>query len=166
MIERTNSDVLVENKLPDGSRVLVDSRNERVIALNAMAGAAWDACSQPSTLPQVAEAMRSSLGTEVAEDVAKDAILQLQEHSLVKSSDLASVNASRRAFITRLGAAALPIVVAMTMSEQRAYATGAWSNESGPAWNQNGGDQGNGSPIGFHGDGHDHHHDHHHRHDH
>jgi hypothetical protein len=57
-VERTNPAILVENKLPDGSRVIVDSANETVFALNATSGAAWDACSMPTTLSRVAEDMR------------------------------------------------------------------------------------------------------------
>ena len=59
-IERTNSDALVINKLPDGSTVIVDAKNEAVFALNPTAGAAWDACSAPTTLTGVTESMQRS----------------------------------------------------------------------------------------------------------
>ena len=52
--ERMSSD-LVASPLPDGSRVVVDAVKERVYALNATAGAAWDACSEPSPLAKVTE---------------------------------------------------------------------------------------------------------------
>ncbi len=118
-ITRTSSVDLTENKLPDGSRILVDSRSDRVIALNAIAGAAWDACSLPTDLSGVTERMRDSLGLEVPEEIVEEAIAQLQEKKLIKS---ATELTSRRAFIPRLGAVALPVVAAMTMTEQRAYA--------------------------------------------
>ncbi len=121
-VERTSSDALVENKLPDGSRVLLDTQSQRVFALNATAGAAWDACRTPSALPAIAAAMQRSLDTSIAEEAAEHAVLQLQEQNLVKVHGAPPASASRREFITRLGAAAVPLVVAMTMTEQRAYA--------------------------------------------
>jgi hypothetical protein len=121
-VNRVNSGSLLENRLPDGSRILVDSCNGRVIALNASAGAAWDACSAPTSLAQVAEDMRRSLHLDVSEEVAQEAILQLQENHLVYSDAALPSGFSRRSFITKLGAAAVPLVVCMTMSEQRAYA--------------------------------------------
>lgn len=128
-IMRTSPVDLTENKLPDGSRIIVDSQSERVIALNAIAGAAWDACSTPTDLPGVAESMRKSLGMEVSEEVAEEAIVQLQDKELIKS---ATALTSRRAFISGLGASTLPVVAAMTMTEQRAYARMADSAVSRP----------------------------------
>ena len=57
-IERNNANELLVNGLPDGSKVIVDAANERVYALNATAGAAWDACQRPTTVSDVAEEMR------------------------------------------------------------------------------------------------------------
>jgi len=121
-VERANSDALVENKLPDGSRVLLDPQSQRVFALNATAGAAWDACKAPSTLSAITAAMQRSLDAPLAEKAAEQAVLQLQEQNLVKVDGASPASASRREFITRLGVAAVPLVVAMTMTEQRAYA--------------------------------------------
>lgn len=121
-IERTNPVDLLENVLPDGSRVLVDVPNERVIALNVAAGAAWDACKDPTTVAGVAEAMRRSLGNEVSDELAEEAVAQLQEQKLVKSAAPLASDFSRRAFIAKAGLAAVPLVVGMTMTEQRAYA--------------------------------------------
>ena len=59
-IERKDSNDLVVNGLPDGSKVIVDSKNEMVYALNATAGAAWDACAAQTTLSAVAADMRSA----------------------------------------------------------------------------------------------------------
>ena len=44
-LERVNPNDLVVNSMPDGSRVIRNSNNETVFALNATAAAAWDACS-------------------------------------------------------------------------------------------------------------------------
>lgn len=121
-ITRRNPVALIENKLPDGSRLLIDSQNERVIALNTTAGAAWDACGAPTTVSGVAESMRRSLGPAVSDEVVQEAIAQLQEKNLITSAAPLPLASSRRAFIAKLGVAAVPLVVAMTMTEQRAYA--------------------------------------------
>ena len=129
-IERTNSDSMAINKLPDGSQVIVDSASETVFALNATAGAAWDACSSQSTLRGVAESMQRSFYPGTTEDLAQEAILQLENHKLVKTSGLSS-QANRRQFITGLGAVGLPLVVSLTMADQRAYAEKARSCNPG-----------------------------------
>jgi hypothetical protein len=124
-VERTDSDALVVNKLPDGSTVIVDAKNETVFALNATAGAAWEACSDPTTLSGVTECMQRSLDQEITEELAEEAILRLQEQHLVKTS---GTQPSRRRFIATLGAAAaLPLVVSLPLAEQRAYAQHAAS---------------------------------------
>ncbi|MGB9147850.1 MAG: PqqD family protein [Acidobacteriaceae bacterium] len=133
-VERASSDALVENKLPDGSRVLLDPHSQRVFALNATAGAAWDACEAPASLSAITEEMHRSLDTAVPEEVAEEAVLRLQEQNLVKVRGASPATSSRREFITRLGVAAVPLVVAMTMTEQRAFASQAQSfiNPDGP----------------------------------
>src|SRR5271170_3487647 len=85
-VERTNSDALVVNKLPDGSTVIVDAKNETVFALNATAGAAWDACDSSTTLAGVTESMQRSFDPEISEELAEEAILQLHGKNLVKTS--------------------------------------------------------------------------------
>src|SRR5271170_5178702 len=127
-VERTNPAVLVENKLPDGSRVIVDSANETVFALNATAGAAWDACRTPTTLSDVAEDMRRSLDPAITEQLAEEALLQLQDKKLVNTSGSSSP-ATRRQFLASLSAVALPLVVALTITDQKAHAIVA---RSGP----------------------------------
>ncbi len=124
-IERANANDLVVNGLPDGSKVIVDSKSEKVYALNATAGAAWDACSDPTTLTNVADTMRRSLTSEVTDDVAEQAILQLEEKNLVTVSGSAKI--SRRQTLATLGAVALPLVVSMTLADQRAFAQSAKS---------------------------------------
>ncbi len=150
LITRKNTDELIENKLPDGSRLLVDSKNERVVALNGIAGAAWDACGAPTTLASAAEEMRRSLGTEVSDQVVEEAIAQLQEKDLVSAAVALPTASSRRAFIAKLGVAAVPLVVAMTMREQRAYAgtTGSAMTGKGPGSNWPGGNWPGGNDPG------------------
>ncbi len=134
-VERTNTGDLVVNALPDGSKVIVDSRNDKVFALNATAGAAWDACSSTTTLSEVTANMKRTLNTGVTEDLAEQAILSLQAQNLVTASG-ASAGTSRRQVLATLGAIALPLVVSMTMSDQKAYAGGAMSQS--PAYDRPG----------------------------
>jgi|ERR1035438_9956020 hypothetical protein len=129
-IERTNKNLVV-NGLPDGSKVIVDSKNEKVFALNATAGAAWDACSSQTTLSDVAADMRRN-NPAITDEVAEQAISQLKEKELVKTSGLLN-NASRRQVLAGLTAVALPLVVSMTMTEQRAFAAVANSGQQPPS---------------------------------
>jgi len=125
-VERTNSDALVVNSLPDGSRLIVDAENERVLALNVTAGAAWDACSDPTTLSNVTENMQRSFGSAITEELAGEAIRQLEEEKLVTTTGSFS-KATRRQFLTTLGAAAVPFIVCLTIADQRAHAVYASS---------------------------------------
>jgi hypothetical protein len=120
-VERTNSNDLLIDKLPDGSKVIVDAQSETVFALNATAGAAWDACNRPTTLSQVTEDMQRSLDPRITEELALEAILQLQDRKLVTTSGSSSA-ATRRAMLTTLGGIALPLVACLTLAEQRAHA--------------------------------------------
>jgi hypothetical protein len=122
-VERSHPD-LVTNKLPDGSTVILDPKNETVFALNATAGAAWDACSSPTNLSVVTERMQRSLDPKITEDLAEEAILQLQAKNLVTIS---GGRRNRREFIATLGAAALPLIVSLPIAEQRAHAQKAAS---------------------------------------
>jgi hypothetical protein len=137
-IERKNSNDLVVNGLPDGSRVIVDSANEKVYALNAPAGAAWDACGSGKTLSEVADDMRRTCDPSITDEFAEEAILQLHEKELVKVSSLSS-KTSRRQVLAGLSAVALPLVVSMTMADQRAFAQSARSGQdpkSGQDWDR------------------------------
>ncbi len=129
-VERINSDALVVNKLPDGSTVIVDAKNETVFALNATAGAAWDACSDSTTLAGITKSMQRSFNPSIDEELAQEAILQLHDKNLVKTSEFPS--ASRRKFIAALGAVAVPLVVSLSITDQRAYALNASSAPKKP----------------------------------
>ena len=124
-VERANSNTFIEKQLPDGSRVIVDPTNERVFALNAAAGAAWDACSASTTLSEVTESMQRSFDPGTSEELAQEALLQLQDKNLVKTS-IPPSKSTRRNFIATLSAA-LPLVVSLTMAEQRAHVQTATS---------------------------------------
>jgi hypothetical protein len=121
-VERVNNVALSESKLPDGSRVVVDASSETVVAMNATAGAAWDACSQPTTLEGIAAEMHRS---GIDPSTAEDAIFQLREKNLVVTSE--PPQPSRRSFIAAM--AAVPVVAAMSMAEQKAFAERAGSLE-------------------------------------
>jgi hypothetical protein len=126
-IERVRPEELTENRLPDGSRILVDESNEKVFAQNVTAGAAWEACSTPTTLEQITMEMQRTATSEVSEELAADAVRQLEEQNLVRTSG-SPITSSRRSFMGKMGAiAALPVVAALTMTEQRAYARNSTS---------------------------------------
>ncbi|MGA9667894.1 MAG: PqqD family protein [Terracidiphilus sp.] len=129
-VERANLSNLVINPLPDGSKVIIDSENETVFALNATSGAAWDACNCTTTLSKIAEDMQRTLDPGITEEIAEAAILQLQERKLVTVSGHSS-NISRRAAIGKLGVVALPLIVSLTMAQQRAHAQNANSGGGG-----------------------------------
>ncbi|HEX3436984.1 MAG TPA: PqqD family protein [Pseudacidobacterium sp.] len=154
-VERSASDALAVNKLPDGSAVIVDSNNQTVFALNPTASAAWDACSHPTTLSEITKEMQQSFDPDVTEEVAQEAILQLQEQKLVKMSGKSLASASRREFIAKLGTAAavLPLVVSLPIAEQRAYALRAKSTvptaPPPPPSNGGGGSGGSGGLLGW-----------------
>lgn len=129
-VERTNASDLLIDVLPDGSRVITDPKSETVFALNATAGAAWDACGAPTNPSQVAKEMQRSLAPEVTEELALDAILKLQEKNLVTVSGSSTVT-TRRQLVTSLAAVALPLVVSLTVAEQKAHAMSAKSTPKG-----------------------------------
>ena len=120
-VERVNMKDLVVNSMPDGSRVIRNSNNETVFALNATAAAAWDACSSATTISGVAEEMRRSFDSNVTDELAEACILQFQKKNLVKVSGGAP-KSTRREVLAGLGAVALPLVVALTLGEQKAHA--------------------------------------------
>lgn len=125
-IERTNSGTFVVNRLPDGSRLIADSTNETAFALNAVTGAAWDACANSTTLADVTARLRSSFDPAISDELAREAILQLQDNKLVRTSE-SLPQADRRRFIATLAAAAVPVVVSLTFADQRAHAVHAAS---------------------------------------
>jgi len=67
----------------------------------------------------------------VSEEVALDAILQLQEKNLVTITDSPALT-TRRQLVASLAAVALPLVVSLTVAEQKAHASTAKSTPKGP----------------------------------
>ena len=132
LVERTTLNALVENKLPDGSTILIDSANETVFALNATAGAAWDACSNPTTLVGVTKSMRGSLHSGISGELAEQAILELSARNLVATSGPLA-RPTRRELFRTLGAVALPLVVSLTLADQQAHAQQARSSANLPS---------------------------------
>lgn len=125
-IERITSDFAVSS-MPDGSRIIRNSNNEEVFALNATAGAAWDACSSATTVAAVADEMRRTFNPSVTDELAEASILELQDKKLVKISGTA-LKATRRQVLAGLSAVALPLVVSLTIGQQKAHAQEAQSN--------------------------------------
>jgi hypothetical protein len=127
-IQRVDLTDLEVKELPDGSRVILSSKDGTAYALNPTAGAAWEACGSPTTLDRVVENMRSSFDPGVSEQLAKEAILQLEEKKLVTVSEGLPL-ATRREVLAGLSAVALPLVVSLTVGEQRAHAEFARSGD-------------------------------------
>jgi len=136
-IERIHSNSLTESSLPDGSKVIVDHACERVFALNSTAGAAWEACSKPTTLSGITESMKSTIGPGVTEELAEQAVLELQQQNLV-SGPQSLPQPGRRKFLMGLGVVALPVVVSLTMGAQRAHALDARSGDPQNKWKDTG----------------------------
>lgn len=132
LVERVNSSKLAVNAMPDGSRIIRNPENETVFALNATAAAAWDACSSAKTVASVAEEMRRSFDPNVTDDLAEASILELQEKQLVTISG-SGFRATRREVLAGLGAVALPLVVSLTVGEQKVHAQQAKSVDYHPA---------------------------------
>lgn len=125
-VERVNTNDLVVNSMPDGSRVIRNSNNETVFALNATAAAAWDACSSANTISGVADEMRRSFDPNVTDELAETCLLEFQKKNLVKLSGVVP-KATRREVLAGLSAVALPLVVALSLGEQKAHAQNAES---------------------------------------
>jgi hypothetical protein len=125
-VERVNCGNLAINTMPDGSQIVRNSDDNTVLALNPTAAAAWDACATANTVSGVAETMRRSLDPSVTDELAEVSLAELQEKKLVSISG-SGFKATRRQLLAGLGAVALPLVVSLTVGEQKAYAEKASS---------------------------------------
>jgi hypothetical protein len=128
MIERLDPSKLSVKAMPDGSKIIVNSENQTVLALNTTAAAAWEACNDSSSLSEVTDRMKQALGSEISEELAEQSILKLEEQNLVTTSG-AYKQTSRRAVLATLGTIALPLVASLTLTEQRAFAGMAGSGK-------------------------------------
>ena len=132
-VVRVSDEGLVISSMPDGSRIIRNTKDETVFALNATAGAAWDACSSATTIAGVADEMRRSFDSNVTDELAEASVLELKDKKLVSISG-SGVKATRRQLLAGLGAVALPLVVSLTVGEQKAHAEHARSNDKDKGW--------------------------------
>jgi len=127
-------------QLPDGSVAIYDERTQSVHSLNSSAAVVWEACAKGATVEQVRAALSRHFGLPVDQDHAWTAIQRLQEAELVTSdAPLAAppvAEMARRSALKTIGAVggiALPLVLTLTASQQRAYAATAVSGTTTPA---------------------------------
>src|SRR5580700_990790 len=120
----------VIEKLPDGSTAVFDTLTKTVHSINKTAAAAFEACRDKRTVPQVAAAMQETLNSTVTEEMAMAAISELERAGLVACSGPLSTKrgqASRRSVLKAVGtvaATAAPLVLSLSSAEQSAYAQG------------------------------------------
>lgn len=125
---RAGDHSLAVEKLSDGSIAIFDQRSKSVHSLNVSAAVAWEACATGATLQQIAAALAEQFGVTGGEDLAHTAIEQLSRANLIVSELPAvqsAVGVDRRSMFKAIGtvaAAAAPVVLTLTASEQRAYA--------------------------------------------
>lgn len=124
--KRIHSADLAVEKLPDGSTAIFNAANKTVYSLNASAAAAWDACGDTTSLAHIVETMQRSFNPGVTEEVALEALRQLEEKGLVETLAPPPPGPTRRSMVATAGAIA-PLVLALTFAEQRAFALGAGS---------------------------------------
>jgi hypothetical protein len=132
---RLNS--FVTERLPDGSTAVLDTATTTVHSLNLSAAAAFEACRETKTVPQLMQSMRETLGVPVTEEVALAAVSELEMAGLVSCSEPMpeADRASRRSLLRSMGTAAavaVPVVLSLTSAEQRAYADAAGSGDPPP----------------------------------
>src|ERR1039458_1483402 len=97
-----SADLAVEN-LPDGSTAIFDAANKTVYSLNASAAAAWEACGDTTSLAQIVGKMQRSFNPGVTEEVALEALLQLEEKGLVETIAPPPPGPTRRSVVATAG---------------------------------------------------------------
>jgi hypothetical protein len=132
VVWQINENRLIE-KLPDGSTAVFDTLTKTVHSINETAAAAFESCRDRRTVAQVATAMQEILKAPVTEEMALEAIAELQQAGLVACSEPLPIKqgqASRRSLLKAVGtvaATAAPLVLSLSMAEQSVYAQGAGS---------------------------------------
>ncbi len=127
---------LTVERLEDGSVAILDARSKSVHSLNASAAAVWDAC-QNSTLEEIEASLAARLGA-TSREIVRQALEQLRKANLIESSAPVAAEAidlGRRSMLKRAGAAgaiAIPVVLTLTASEQKAYAFQSLSSTTTP----------------------------------
>jgi hypothetical protein len=101
--------------------------------MNQTAAAAFEACRERRTVPQLAAEMRETLNRPVTEEIALAAIDELERVGLVACSGMSSgerSQTSRRSVLRAVAgtaATAAPLVFSLSIAEQRAFAQAAGS---------------------------------------
>jgi hypothetical protein len=125
-VKRISATSLEVEKLPDGSTAIFNPFSKTVYSLNATSAAAWEACESATTLVHVTEFMQRSFNPGITEEIALEAIMQLQEQGLAEIAVPPAALTRRSALATAAGVMA-PLVLALTSTEQRAFALAAGS---------------------------------------
>jgi hypothetical protein len=124
---------LTIEKLPDGSTAILDQRTKNVHSLNVSATVAWEACKQGATLAEVRRTLELRTGVPVDEAIAKGALAQLHRANLIESDAPVpeQLNPAARRSALRAAAVALPVVLTLALSQQRALAQVVGSRNNG-----------------------------------
>lgn len=126
-IARSGSSEFIVQTLPDGSTAIFEVATKNVYSLNPSAAAAWEVCASPTTLTRLAARMSERLNAPVTEDLAHEAVSELQAVGLVAVTPGERLGTSRRAMLRQAAGVAIPVVLVLTGAEQRAHAQGAGS---------------------------------------
>jgi hypothetical protein len=132
LIEHWNPIPRLSEILPDGSVVIYDPDTGTVMSLNPAAYAAYQCLSSPLSPGELRQALSRKLGTMVPEEVAEQAVTELEAAGLVRraGAPAAAVEESRRSVLQAFAKAsgyAIPAVLALKASEQRAFAQNSGS---------------------------------------
>jgi hypothetical protein len=129
-VKRTSSSANLKiEKLPDGSTAIFDAGSKTVYSLNATAGAAWEASQGTNSLAGVLNSMQASYDPAVTEEIALEALVQLQEKGLLQISET-PLQPSRRSAVAVAAGVLAPVVLALTGAEQRVFAMQSMSTTS------------------------------------
>jgi hypothetical protein len=133
-MERTGGREIATEKLADGSFVAFDAASETVISLNSTVHAAYSVLEERMSLEELRHGMSRRLGTVVPEEVAEQAVAELEGVGLVTRSAVgeSAPAESRRAVLQAFAKAsgyAIPAAMALKASEQKLFAL---TSGSGP----------------------------------
>src|SRR5690349_19648824 len=124
LYRRPSSGRFLVERMPDGSAAVFDTASEAVHSLNQTALVVWDACAEPASIDDLAEALQRATGVADGHTAAEHALTQLQAAGLVELvPDAAGISASRRRALVIIGGSSMafvaPLVISMALSEQR-----------------------------------------------
>ncbi len=128
IFSQVGREALTIERLSDGSTAIVDNRAKSVHSLNPSATLVWDACAQGATVARIQAAIEAKSGFPVETESIHQALAQLQRANLIESDApmaMEAVDLGRRTMLKRagtVGAIAIPVVLTLTATEQRAYA--------------------------------------------